>query len=249
MRIRWFFLFLLLLPMLVGAEETCFDYDAWKQAVIAGDLEQARQVVLQAQTACRCASIESACLPLPGTGKPTSVQFMTKTALRLQNWTETLAAACDALPEDTDAEKRSKVNCYHDRAQVFSEGLAGEEHGSLLRLLPEQIAARRIVKLNVGPAPPLQTEDPRTRYKHEARVVGKQICDLSARLAEQDVLLDQVRRRNPRHRPEDKLKREKELVESTRQLRDMIRALKKKFRLLTGEDFDPYTFCGSISEL
>ncbi len=249
MRKRWFFLLLLLLPALVGAEETCFDYDAWKQAVIAGDLEQARGVVMQAQTACHCTAIDSSCLPLPGTGKPTSVQFLTKTALRLQNWTETLAAACDALPDAVEAEKKSKADCYHDRAQVFSEGLAGEEHGSLLRLLPEQIAAKRIVALNVSPSQPPPMEDPRERFKHEARVIGKQICDLSARLAEQEVLLDQVRRRNPHHRPEDKLKREMELVESIRQLRDMIQALKKKFRLLTGENFDPFTFCGSIEEL
>lgn len=246
---RWFLLLLLLLPALVGADEPCFDYNAWKQAVIAGDSEQARNLVLQSQAACHCASIEAACLPLPGTGKPASVQFLTKTSHRLKNWSETLAAACDAMPETSTAAKRSKATCYRDRALLFSEGLAGEEHGLLLRLLPGQIAAKRIEQLAVEPDPVRTPSTPLERFNHEAQVIGKQICNLSARLSNQEVLLDQVRRRNPRHRPEDKVKREKELVESIRQLRDMIRALKKKFRLLTGENFDPYTFCGSISEL
>ena len=246
---RWFVLLLLLLPALLGAEEPCFDYTAWKQAVIAGDSELARNLALQSQATCHCASIEAACLPLPGTGKPTSVQFLTKTSRRLKIWSETLAAACDAMPETTTAEKRAKATCYRDRAQRFSEGLAGEEHGLLLRLLPEQIAAKRIEPLAVEPEPPRTPGESLERFNHEAQVIGKQICNLTARLANQEVLLDQVRRRNPRHRPEDKMKREKELVESIRQLRDMIRALKKKFRSLTGENFDPYTFCGSISEL
>jgi hypothetical protein len=236
---RW--LLLLLLPALaVGAE--CFAFTAWRQAVIAGDFDLARQVIARAVAACGCASDATECLALPGRATLVAPRLLRETTARFAAWTTQLVAACGSLPETNADERRQKVACHDQRAQQFAEGLRGEPNAAVFADAPPAIAERLTRSLRTAATTP--TPGPADRYNEEALTTGRQICALSRKLLEAEDMLEHVHRRGE-SAPAEKRKREIELENAIKALHEQIDDLKQKFERLTGEPFNALAFCGA----
>jgi len=239
-RAAW--LLILLLPVLAAAD--CFDFAAWRQAVTGGEFDLARQMIDRAVSACSCASEDAECLTLPGRVVPVSPRFLREMTARFADWTAQLAAACGSLPESNDDDRRKKLACHQQRAGQFAEGLRGEHNGAAFADLPAAVAGRLTRSLGLSsPETTPQTTPLNERYSAEAMTVGQQICALSRKLQESEDLLEQVHRRG-NFAPNERRRREIELEKAIKALHEQISALKRQFEHLTGESFDPISFCG-----
>lgn len=239
---------LLLLPLIAVADQ-CFDYDSWRQALVTGNFEQAGAIVMRARQSCGCETEAERCINLPGQATPASPRLLNDTTLRIQRWTEQLAVLCGSLPETSEREQQAKVECYRKQAEAFSLGLLGEQYGNLWRTIPPEIADRYTKQWgeSIESTPVNSDERLEGRYSQEAIIVGRQICRITEKLHESEQLLQQVRRRG-NYRPADKRKRELELTEAIKAMREQLTHLKRKFRSITSKNFDPFIFCGSIDE-
>jgi len=232
---------LMLLPIWAAAD-ACFDFDAWKTALINGETAQAEAIIAKATTDCGCQSDVDKCIALPGQTILATPTWLRETITRFDRWRQEMSANCGALPEKKKLQRETKAKCYQKRAQAFSEGLAGETYGSLLRPIPITIAENYVERLGVGDDPDDRSQSLEERYGREIAGIGRRICKLTEELHKQEILLQQVRRRGQFNQAE-KVRREKELIESIKNLRDLIRDLRDKFQRLSGESFDPFTFC------
>ncbi len=235
------------LLLLVGAAlaiaADCFDFAAWRQAVVNGESALAQQVIDRAVATCACGSETNDCLALPGTTVLVSPRFLREAAGRFADWTAQITAACGPLPEASEDERKAKTACYDQRAAQFAEGLRGERDSAVLATLPQAIAERLTRGWRVaGSTPETTPVSLRERFGAEMATTAEQICSLSRKLIETEQLLDNVRRRGGAA-PNEKLRRERELEKAVKFLREQIEALKRKFEHGTNELWDPLKFC------
>jgi hypothetical protein len=232
----------MLLPAVAAAAD-CFDYAAWRQAVVEGDLARAGALVTGAKAACQCASDDTGCLPVLGSSRVVSVNWLNDAAQRLTAWRKVLVDACQKLPESTPEQQQAKRTCYQEHAQTFADGLAGEVNGQALAAIPPLIAQGLGANLGQTTNPTLPGDKPPPKeYSDEVKGIGRQICSLTERLEDDKDKLDRVRRRGS-EAGAAKAQRMAELEDEIRTVSEMLLTLKRKFRSLTGEDFNAFDFC------
>jgi len=236
------FFVLIFLPLAAGADD-CFDFSAWQAGIVKGDAAAAETALAAALSACDCADETDKCLVLPGQTVPTTPGRLRAHAKRLLDWRADLDARCARTDVPAGEREPKRRECLITQATAFSEGLAGEPDGGVLRDIPKAIVREMLPggEGDVGDDG-LPEVTPEKVYSLEAQTIGKQICRLTLRLDESNVMLDRVLRQTTLPGAERR-NREMKLKAAIKELTETIVALKKEFTQMTGEPFNPFTFC------
>ena len=246
-RLPFFFvLFCLLGAGLLGAtDENCFDHERWRQAVRDGDAEAALDALEKGVGECVCETETNSCLPFPGSGKLLAPAWLRDVTERLVDWQKTVQKSCGSLEESDKEKEQAKWKCYQDQARTFSDGLAGEADGRLISSLPLEIAEKWSHHLTQPPQGSKANDQAPTakNYSNEAQEIGRRICLLDTRLQETQEILGRVKRRGSMTAAENQ-RRAEELEKVVKELNGSLLELRTKFQRLTGEVFNPYSFCG-----
>ena len=243
---KWLVILVLVLLLPAGAmADDCFDFSAWREAVVKGDESAAAAAIQAGRIACGCTEATHTCLALPGFSRPVSPADLEEITARLFAWRKGLPDRCRSTDTDPGARREQEQKCYKRLSLAFHEGLLGEEYGRLFAPMALEVSRDLLTGETSGATPPPGGIEPRVKktYRREVRMIGEQICRLEVRLHENKGKLERVKRRGNQN-VAAKRQREAELIKLVKELSDLVLRLRHEFRQKTGESFNAYDFCG-----